>query len=391
MSGIQAMTAATISGALIFGMTLALLGRLKLAAAQSVPGQDGSFRPWLLSLNISLIPLVPLSGVLIDRYGARPVLVAGSAMVAVALVVLKPKAAPLLSLAAMLLAGFGVSALGTASTVLMPRAFFVSEETAAGLNLGFVFIALGALLTVVLADILLKMFGLRRTLAGFALIALAPAFLGVLSGSTQWHIPQQPGNPSELFAEPGCWLAALVLFFYVPLEAAISLWTVALLVERGHEEGEATGLLAGFWAAFLASRLLVALAQHMFFLSEGWNRWLIVAAPLLASVLLGNLAGAGQHGRLRGGLILLGLLLGPVLPTVLSLLFQVAADAEGTAFGLVFAAGSFGSILFAPFIKPRSASRSPLSAGRLPILLAVMVWIIAGILALMMPYLRLIE
>jgi fucose permease len=168
-------------------------------------------------------------------------------------------------------------------------------------------------------------------------------------------------------------LAALTVFFYVPLEAAVSLWTFAVLAERGQEEREATGLLSGFWTAFLASRLLAALAQHTVFYSEWWDRGLIVAAPLLAAVLLGNLAGAGQHSRPRGGLILLGLLLGPVLPTLLSLIFQAAPNANGTAFGLVFAAGSLGSVLLAPLIRPRSPARHPLSALRLPIFLALLV------------------
>jgi fucose permease len=373
MPGMQTMTAATIGGAMIFGMTLALLGRLKLARAQGVPEEDGSLRRWLLALDVSLIPLVLLSGVLLDIYGARPMLVAGSVMLAVALVLLKRRTTDPRTWAAMLLAGFGASALGTASIVLMPPAFFVSEETSAGLNLGFVFLALGALLGSVLADILLRTIGLRRMLAGFALLSLIPAFLGVLP-SAHWQIAEHPGNPSALFAEPACWLAGLVLFFYVPLEAAISLWTFTLLAERSEENCEATGLLSGFWAAFMVSRLVAALAQHLDYLTEWWDRGLLVVAPLLAAVVLGNLAGAGQHGRPRGGLILLGLLLGPVLPTLLSLIFQATPEAQGTAYGLMFAAGSLGSILLAPF---RSL--------RVPIFLALLVTAIALVLGLVLP------
>lgn len=383
MSAMQTMTAATIGGALSFGMALALFGRLRLAVAQAVATKDNSLRRWFLALNVSLVPLMLLSGVLLDTYGARPVLVAGSAMLAVALVLVNHRMNSLQTLAAMLLACFGASALGVASIVLMPHAFFVSEETSAGLNLGFVFITLGALLASALADILLTTIQLRRTLAVFALLALMPAFLSVLP-STHWHVGEHPGSLSEMFAEPICWSGALALFFYVPLEAAISLWTFALLAERGQDEREATGLLSGFWMAFLASRLFAALAQHEFFFSAWWDRGLVVAAPLVAAVLLGNLAGAGQRGRPRGGLILLGLLLGPVLPTLLSLIFEAARDAEGTAFGLAFAAGSLGSVLLAPLMKTRSAARHPLSALRLPIFLALLVTASALILGLMM-------
>jgi MFS family permease len=381
MPGMQTITAATIAGAMSFGMALALFGRLKLIVAQSVPAGDISLRRWLLALNVSLIPLMMLSGILLDIYGARALLVAGSVMLAVALVIGRPTATPPHTLTAMLLAGFGASAVGAASIVLMPHAFFVSEETSAGLNLGFVFIALGALLASVLADILLKTLQLRRSLAVCALLALTPAFLGVLPGAT-WRMDEYPAHLSTLFAEPACWLAALSFFFYVPLEASIGLWTFTLLAERGRDEREATGLLSGFWTALLASRLLAALLRHTVFYSEWWDRGLIVAAPLLAAVLLGNLAGAGQQGRPRGGLLLLGLLLGPVVPTLLSVIFQEGPDVKGTAFGVMFAAGSLGSVLLAPLLKAPSTVRRPLSALRLPIFLALLVTASALVLGL---------
>jgi hypothetical protein len=388
MPGMQTMTAATIAGAMTYGMTLALLGRLKLAGAQSVSAKDGSLRRWIPALNVMLIPLMLLSGVSLDIYGARPVLVAGSMMLASALVLLKPEtsssgwAGAITGwLVPMILAGAGAAAVGAASTVLMPYAFFVSEETSAGLNLGFVFLTLGALLTSVLADILLLKIGLRRTLSLFALLSLTPAFLSAFP-STHWQIAEHPGNPSQLFAEPACWLAVLVFFFYVPLEAAVSMWTFKLLAERGEDERVATGMLSGFWAAFMASRLLAALAQHMFFISDSWNCWLIVVAPLLSAVLLGNLAGAGQRGRPRGGLILLGLLLGPVLPTLLSLIFQAADEANGTSYGVVFAAGSLGTVLLTPLLTTRwrPTLQIPL---RLPIYLAALVTVLAMVMGLL--------
>lgn len=385
MTGLRMVTAATLSGALIFGMTLALLGRLKLAVARRAQAEDNSLRRLLLALQIALAPLVLLCGVLLDLYGARPVLVAGSVMLALALVSLSVRPTPPHAFAALLLAGFGAAALGTASTVLMPCALFGPDETSASLNFGYVFIALGALLTPVSLDILLEKIELRRTLAVLALLALTPAFLAVLPSWEDGPILALAGDPSAFFAEPTSWLAALVLFFYAPLEAALSLWTFTLLAERGQEESEATGLLAGFWIAFLTARLLAAVGQHLYFWAEWWDRTLIVAPPLLTAVLLGNLAGASHRGRPRAGLIVLGLLLGPVLPTLLGLVFRhVAPTEQGTAYGLVFAAGSLGSLLLAPFLVPRT-HRPLQTALRLPILLALLVTAVALVLGLMTP------
>src|SRR6185312_6826684 len=112
MSGMQTVTATTLSGAVIFGMTLALLGRLKLALSERVHLGDGQIRRLLLALNIALIPLVLLSGILLDIYGARSILVAGSAMLAVGLVSLSLRPTYPHAFASLLLAGFGASALG---------------------------------------------------------------------------------------------------------------------------------------------------------------------------------------------------------------------------------------------------------------------------------------
>lgn len=382
MSGMGTMTAAMIGGALVFGMTLALLGRLKLEALR-LPSQLGLR---LQALHLALIPLILIGGLLLDIYGVRAILVFGSALLAVGLCGLSLRPTYPHAAVSILLAGFGASSLGTASIVLMPQAFFAPEETTASLNLGFVFLALGALLTPLLADILLEKIGLRRTLAVFALLALTPAFLAVLPGGERWPTGERAGESATFWAEPAMWLAALMLFFYAPLEAAISLWTFTLLAERGQKESEATGLLYGFWAAFVSSRLLVALAQHLDFLTEAWDRVLIVAPTLLVAVLLGNLAGASRGGRPRLGLLLLGLLLGPVLPTLLGLLFRhVASNEQGLAYGLVFAFGSFGSMLLAPILTMRAQPPLQTAALRMPIFLALVVTAVALVMGLMTP------
>jgi MFS family permease len=350
-------TAATIGGAVLFGMSQALLGRLKLAMARRGTAEDGQIRRALLVLNVAVVPLILLCGVLTDYCGARLMLVAGSVALAMGLVSVSLRPTHPHVLPALLVAAFGAAALGTASTVLMPRAFFTPEEIAASLNLGYVFIALGALLAPVLTDVLLQTLELRRTLALLALLALLPAFLAVLPGSEP---PNEPPVSGAFFADPAGWLAMLVLLFYAPLEAAISLWTFTLLAQRGQDEREATSLLSGFWAAFLASRLLVALAQHLNYLTQWWDRSLIVVLPLVAAVVL-------------------------VLPTLLGTIFRHVASAErGTVYGLVFAAGSLGSAALAPFLKLRT--RPPLQAAlRVPIFLALFVTAIALVWGLMMP------
>lgn len=385
MLALQSVTAVTIGGALVFGMTLALSGVLPLAAWGRLQMPERSVRRMLLALNVALIPLVILCGLLLDGYGARPVLIAGSVALAVALVGLSIRPTYPQAFGAILLGGLGAAALSTAVTVLMPRAFFAPEETSASLNLGYVFVALGALLAMVLAELLLDGLGVRRTLAVFALFALVPAFLAVFPSGEQWPIGDRSGGVSELLREPSSWLAALVFFFYAPLEASLSVWTFRLLGERGQDGRQTRGLLTGFWVAFVASRLLAALAQHADYLTEWWDRPLVVFFPLLAAVLLGNLAGASHRGRPRAGLILLGVLLGPVLPMLLGLVFRhVAPTEQGLAYGIIFAAGSLGSLLLSPLVARRT-EQPRLTILRLPILLALLLTAATLVMGLMMP------
>jgi len=85
---------------------------------------------------------------------------------------------------------------------------------------------------------------------------------------------------------------------------------------------------------------------------------------LLAAVVIGNLAGASYRGRPRAGLILLGILLGPVFPTLLAIIFRHVAPAEqGLAYGVVFAAGSLGSLLLSPLLALRARQSGDIPAS----------------------------
>src|SRR5205085_4826964 len=98
---------------------------------------------------------------------------------------------------------------------------------------GNVFFALGALVTPVLTDILLRTLGFRRTAALLALASLVPAVLAALAGA-RGGLPAAGGHTAgiiDLLAHHGLWLAALVFGVYAPLEGAISIWATTYLTE----------------------------------------------------------------------------------------------------------------------------------------------------------------
>jgi len=163
MSGLQAVTAVTISGAFVIGIVLALLGSIKLSLARQLQVGEGRIGGLLSALNLALIPMMLLTGLLIDRLGVRVVLILGALITAFAIFCLSLGPTYRRAFFALLLAGLGLAAMSTSVVVLMPIAFFQHADASAGLNLGHVFIALGALLTPLLADLFLRTLEYRRT------------------------------------------------------------------------------------------------------------------------------------------------------------------------------------------------------------------------------------
>jgi hypothetical protein len=366
MSGNSAILMATVGATLLWGLVLALWAALKREVIEHPPAER---RPAALAavVNVALIPLALLCGVLTDRFKAPLVLLAGCVALAVALLWLSVRPTWPRDLTAVLLAALGGSAVSLAALVLMPQAFFGPAEAMASVALGTVFVAVGALAGSSLVDVLLEALGRKRTLALLAFVCLIPAFPAALVlGGRGTGL----GEEVVLLEHGEVWLAALVFFVYAPLEAAVGLWTMTTLAEVLDEKGRGGRVIAGFWTAFVASRLAMALVQHQGWLSPTWEAWLLVVPPLLVAVVLGNLAGAGTGTRRRLGVWLLGVFLGPIFPALAGYVLRGLTAEAGTACGVLFAAGSLGCLLAAPLFRP-AAERAPALALRLPMFLAL--------------------
>jgi fucose permease len=389
MFGLKPETAVTVSAAFVFGMVLALLGSLKLSLSKRLHLGEGRIGVLLSAFNFALMPMMLLTGLLIDRYGVRWVLIAASCVTAVAVVSLGVNPTYRRAVVGVLLAGLGSAGLSTASIVLMPKAFYSMREAAAAQNLGNVFFALGALVTPVLTDLLLRTLEFRRCVAVIATLCLVPALLASVTDPAALELTPGRADLDRLFVDKALWLAAAVFFLYAPLEAAVNVWTTTYLTDLGQSERRAAWVLTGFWAAFLASRLVAALALHHWpRLGQGWDFVLLVLPALLVAVVLGNLAGTASGAAAGRGTLLLGFLLGPIFPTLVGSLFQQLNDAKppvygfGTAYGMLFAVGSLGSLMLAPLIGARATRRSVQTALRIPMVIAIGLTLAALVFAL---------
>jgi FHS family glucose/mannose:H+ symporter-like MFS transporter len=371
MTGKAELIPVTIASAFVFGMVLALLGSIKLPLAKRLDINETRVGGLLSMLSLALIPLMLLSGILIDTLPVRWVLVAGSLVLAFAVGLLALSRNYGECLAAVLLVGASGASLSTGSVRLMPVAFDPEHE-AASFNLGNVFFGLGALIIPTLLDLLIRGLGFRRALGLFALLCLAPAGAALLS--TGFPEPPPPGNLVQVIREPMLWLTALVFFLYCPLEGAVGTWATTYLTNLGYREGRAVLLLSGFWLTFLVGRLVAAVLQEHDILRPGSEQWVICVLALIAAVVLGNLAGAPREGHAGWGLLLVGFLLGPIFPTLLGFLFshKQFQDNRGTAFGAMFALGITGNLVFPPLIGMYARRHTVQRALRIPMVVALL-------------------
>jgi fucose permease len=374
MNGVlRPVTEVAISSAFIFGMVAALWGSLKLTLTRSLNLGQGHVGSLLTAFNLALAPMMLLSGVLIDTWGIRPVVILASAAAAASLFALSYSPAVPRSFAAVLLGGLGAAGLCTGSIVLMPEALFPQEPTPS-LNTGIVFMAIGALVAPVFVDVAIRLVGYPRSMAMLASLCLIPGIFALLAGTED--LPAGGNDPTEVLARHSLWLAALVLALYTPIEASISFWATTYLTEQGANERRANWLLTGFWTTFLASRLLVAALMHGRYLRPEWSAWLVVVPALLTAVILGNMAGTVGVERAGRGILLLGFCLGPIFPTLVGMVYEQLSEVdvrcEGTAFGTLFAAGSLGSLLLSPVVGAAANRGTMQAALRIPMIGALL-------------------
>lgn len=371
MPGFGIMTVVCITGAFAFGMVLALLGSIKLPLAKLLDMDETRVGGLLSALNLALIPMMLLSGLLIDAWGVGRVMILGSLLTAAAIAGLAVVRTYALALLSILVVGLGGACVSASSVVMMPQAFW-PDKAAASLNLGNVFFGLGALVTPALADVLMRSLDFRRALAALAAICAVPAVLAAVALSQFAPVGPQHTSLTEVLSLPAVWLCGLVFLLYGPLEWSVATWATTYLTDHGYQERRAALVLSGFWLMFLAARLLAAFLQERGILTDAANPWVIVVMALLAGVALGNLAGASTRGNAGLGLLLLGAAFGPIFPTLVGILFEQSPERHhGTAYGAMFALGSLGSLVLPPLIGRVARRKTVQHALRIPMVVCL--------------------
>jgi fucose permease len=179
-------------------------------------------------------------------------------------------------------------------------------------------------------------------------------------------------------------LAGLIAFLFCPLEGSLSLWGRTFLADLYPQPRTVHWIMAGYWLAYLVSRLAMAMIPH-----NGYEMWIILALALVAAVTFGNLRGAYNPASGALAFILIGGLIGPIFPTLLAVGLtlsspglQAQATEQASAVAGLFALGTLGNLLFQPPLRAFAKSHAVRLSLRVPMILALILGIPLLILAL---------
>jgi DHA1 family bicyclomycin/chloramphenicol resistance-like MFS transporter len=332
---------------------------------------DGQALLLPLVFRLGLVPAPLLAGLLIDHWGVAWILIGGSLLAALGIAGLALGKRMPLVLATGALAGASAAAVGVASSVLMPPAL-VLENPAIATNLGSVFLVVGLLAAPAGCNVLLDRLGFRRMMGLLSLFCLAPALAAALTVPEAFPPPAQPIGPALPMDDVLFWAVGMAFVLCGPLEQLLITRATPYLTGFGFGVRRTAWLLTGFWLALLGSQLLAALLLDRVTMRPSLEAWSLLGLVVAATVLLGNLAGTTSRSYAGFGVLLLGFCLGPVMPTLVGMVFDQYPTERGAVGGALFALAAGGSLVLLPTTDAAARRTETERALRGPLVLALL-------------------
>ncbi len=374
---VRRLTSSAFAGMFVFGIVMAILGAVLPSLFEKIGFGAGAAGNLFLAMNFAMLVTTVFFGPLADRFGFRALLIGSSLVVAVSFLLLGAASTyPALVLAVVVL-GLGGGGLNGGTNALTSD---INEGQRRGpaLNVLGIFFGFGALTIPFLKGTLLASFGLRAVLllaTGFCLVPL------VLYAAFRFPRAKQPqGFPikeaAKVVRDPRLWLCGFLLFFQSGNEFTVGGW-ISTLLQKVHGAGPSAAalVLAGYWAAVMAGRLLSARLVRKL----GKERLVLAGAALaLAAAFVLWLSPARTPAMI--GAIAIGLGFSPIYPTVLAVVGDAFAALTGTAFSIVIAVGLAGGMI-APWLAGRIAEASGLRQGLVvPVVNCAMIMILMAVI-----------
>ncbi len=336
------LTAGADAGMFVFGIVMALLGAVLPLISRQIHFDLAQAGNLFLVMNCAMLAAMLSLGVLTDRFGQKPVLVAGALCVALALAVLLRATTYGAVLTGAGLLGAGGGALNGAANTLVADLHADPREKASALNLLGVFFGFGALFLPFAIGALLDALGLRWILRLAVVLSAAPAvvFLALRFPPAK----QKKGVPmAEIFRlarHPLVLLISFLLFFESGNEFILGGYISTYLVrETGASVRAASYALAGYWAAIMVTRIAVS---RLLYRIRGAT--VVLASALWTAAAIALLIAGRSLPLAAPAVVLTGIGCAAIYPTVLGEAGSRFESYSGTVFGIIFAVALVGGM-----------------------------------------------
>jgi predicted MFS family arabinose efflux permease len=230
------------------------------------------------------------------------------------------------------------------------------EQRAAGIAAASAAGFLGMLIALLLGpalggDHLRLLLGIEAVAATLCALALCAALLRARSGTVQdpgeERIAVQRGAVVELWRMPAMKILCGLCFIGFGVFVALSTWLQALLHPSHISETAAGALLvAMILAGVVGCAVLPPLVERRH--AERAFMRTVVIVGCLGSIALGLLPGIAARAVV---MVVMGLLVLPALPVILTLAERLAGAAAGTAGAIVWLAGNLGGLIVALIVQ----------------------------------------
>ena len=355
----RALGAVAQAGMFVFGIVMALVGAVVPSLSEQLSLTLGGVGTLFLAMNFAMLVASLVLGLVMDRFGLKPPLAIGAWLVAVGLVLIGSAERYTQLIPAVLALGFGGGAINGAANTLVADLHDDARRKAAALNLLGVFFGFGALFLPFSLGALAAAFGMPMLL-------YASSILCVLTGGAAAALPfpapkQRHGWPlgrmPQLLGMPIVLALAFLLFFQSGNEFTLGGYIGTFLTRELHLSIEAASYgLAVYWAAIMATR--VVLSRLVLHVSP---HAVVLGSALLSAGGALVIAMSSTPAIAIAGVVLTGLALSGIFPTVLGIASARFHENSGTVFGILFTVALSGGMTM-PWVAGHLAEASGVGA-----------------------------
>ena len=343
-----------------FGIVMALLGALLPVLAHRLQFDLSHAGDLFLVMNAAMLVTTLALGPFVDRFGHKTPLVIAPLFVAGALGLISRVITFQGLLTALIFLGIGGGALNQVTNTLVADLYQDVRKKRAELNVLGIFFGFGALFVPFTIGSLLTHLGLPKILYLVLALSLVPA---VLSISLVFPAPhQRQGVPlaevGRLARQPLVLTFAFLLFFESGNEFILGGYiTTYLTRDLQASLSVASYLLAGYWGALMLGRIVVSrVTLHKSAGSVILASALAVAGSMTLLLTMRSILAASI------AVLLLGVSIATIFPTVLGLAGSSFASHSGTVFGILIGIALAGGMTL-PWIVGKLAAGWGIRAG----------------------------